>query len=237
MSAAQAHLTMARRDASFGLDDPKIATTLQKLHARAKGDVWVFLRALPGVAGALLRGRPAIEGALPYLKDAYIPVDPNQGRLLYLTARAIGARTMVEFGTSFGISTIYLAAAVRDRGAGRVITTELHTGKANRAREHLREAGLLDSVEIRIGDALETLEDLSRDVSLVFLDGWKNLYLPCLKLLEPKLLPGALIVADDIDLFPDPLRPYLDYVRATSGGYVSVKVPIGDALELSVRAP
>jgi predicted O-methyltransferase YrrM len=61
------------------------------------------------------------------------------------------------------------------------------------------------------------------------------LYLPCLKLLEPKLKAGALVIADDIDLFPDPLRAYLDYVRAATGGYVSVKIPIGDAMELSTR--
>jgi predicted O-methyltransferase YrrM len=71
----------------------------------------------------------------------------------------------------------------------------------------------------------------------VFLDGWKHLYLPCLKLLEPKLAPGALVIADDVDLFPDALAPYLDYVRDPANGYVSVKVPVGDALELSARAP
>ena len=87
-----------------------------------------------------------------------------------------------------------------------------------------------------MGDALETLRDLQRDVSLAFLDGWKNLYLPCLELLEPKLVPGALVVADDIHLFPDALKPYLDYVRNPKNGYVSVAVPIGDALELSTRA-
>jgi len=171
------------------------------------------------------------------LGNAFIPVDPHAGRLLYALARGCAPGTFIEFGTSFGISTIYLAAAVRDRGAGRVVTTEMHAGKANRAREYLREAGLLDFVDLRVGDALETLEDVTPGVSLVFLDGWKNLYLPCLKLLEPKIQPGALVIADDVDLFPDALRPYLDYVRDASGGYVSVKLPVGDAMELSVRAP
>ena len=169
------------------------------------------------------------------LGSAFIPVDPHAGRLLYTLARGCAPGMFIEFGTSFGISTIYLAAAVRDRGAGRVVTTELHTGKANRAREYLREAGLLELVDLRVGDALETLEDVAPGVSLVFLDGWKNLYLPCLKLLEPKIQPGALVIADDVDLFPDALRPYLDYVRDASAGYVSVKLPVGDAMELSVR--
>ena len=86
-----------------------------------------------------------------------------------------------------------------------------------------------------MGDALETLKGLKRDVSVVFLDGWKNVYLPVLQMLEPVLLPGALVVADDLNLFPGPLAPYLAYVRQPANGYVSVTVPIGDAMELSAR--
>ncbi len=134
------------------------------------------------------------------------------------------------------LSTIYMAAAVRDRGAGRVITTELLQSKADRAREYILEAGLLDVVDLRVGDALETLKDLDADVTVLFLDGWKDLYLPLLMQLEPKLAPGAFVAADDIHLFPDALKPYLDYVREPANGYVSVTFPEGDAVELSVRA-
>jgi predicted O-methyltransferase YrrM len=70
----------------------------------------------------------------------------------------------------------------------------------------------------------------------VFLDGWKDLYLPVLHLIEPALLPGALIAADDLDLFPEALAPYLAYVRQPANGYVSIDIPIGDAIELSARA-
>jgi predicted O-methyltransferase YrrM len=209
------------------LQEPRVRRVLDAMHAESER---VDPPLLAKAQGKSQEERTALFGS------AFIPVDPHAGRLLYTIARGCAPGTFVEFGTSFGISTIYLAAAVRDRGAGRIVTTELHTGKANRAREYIREAGLLDLVDLRVGDALETLKDLSRDVSLVFLDGWKDLYLPCLKLLEPKLSPGALVVADDIDLFPDALQPYLDYVRGASAGYVSVKVPIGDAMELSVRA-
>jgi predicted O-methyltransferase YrrM len=209
------------------LQEPRVRRVLDAMHAEAdRVDPPLIAKA----QGMSQEERTALFGG------AFIPVDPHAGRLLYTIARGCAPGTFVEFGTSFGISTIYLAAAVRDRGTGRVVTTELNTEKANRAREYIREAGLLDLVDLRVGDALETLKDLSRDVSLVFLDGWKNLYLPCLKLLEPKLAPGALVVADDIDLFPDALQPYLTYVRGASAGYVSVKVPIGDAMELSVRA-
>ena len=169
------------------------------------------------------------------LDQAFIPVSADAGRLLYALARGTNPGTIVEFGTSFGISTIYLAAAVRDRQHGRVITTELHPGKAEKARQHLSQADVLPVVDLRVGDALETLKDVSAGVSLVFLDGWKHLYLPVLRLLEPSLLPGALVVADDLDLFPDALESYLTYVRDPANGYTSVKIPIGDAMELSTR--
>src|SRR5713101_2162935 len=167
------------------------------------------------------------------LDQAFIPVSPDAGRFLYTLVRATRTGRVVEFGTSLGISTIYLAAAVRDRGAGTVITTELHSGKAQRARESLRAAGLLDYVDLREGDALETLKGIAGGVTLLFLDGWKKLYLPVLKLLEPAL--GALVAADDLDLFPEVHKPYLAYVRNPDSRYVSVEVPIGDRLELSVR--
>src|SRR5713101_548110 len=162
------------------------------------------------------------------LDQAFIPVSPDAGRFLYTLVRATRTGRVVEFGTSLGISTIYLAAAVRDRGEGTVITTELHSGKAQKARENLRAAGLLNYVDLREGDALETLRDIGGGVTLLFLDGWKKLYLPVLKLLEPALAPGAVVVADDLDLFPEVLKPYLACVRNPGSGYVSVELPIGD---------
>jgi predicted O-methyltransferase YrrM len=167
------------------------------------------------------------------LRDAYIPVGPETGRLLYQLARARPARLIVEFGLSFGLSTIHLAAAVKDNGMGRVITTELEPSKIKRAKENLREAKLLDHVEIREGDATKTLAKIEGEIDLVFLDGWKDLYLPVLKLIEPRLATGALVVADDLDIMPEALKPYLKHVRNPDNGYVSVELPIGDGLELS----
>jgi predicted O-methyltransferase YrrM len=167
------------------------------------------------------------------LKDAYIPVGPETGRLLYQLARARPARLIVEFGLSFGLSTIHLAAAVKDNGMGRVITTELEPTKIKRAKENLREAELLDHVEIREGDATKTLAKIEGEIDLVFLDGWKDLYLPVLKVIEPRLATGALVVADDLDIMPEALKPYLKHVRNPDNGYVSVELPLGDGLELS----
>ena len=129
------------------------------------------------------------------------------------------------------MSTIYLAAAVTDNGTGRVVTTELNLKKVETARANLQEAGVGEVVTILPGDALETLADVPGPVGLVLLDGWKSLCLPVLRLLEPKLAPGALVAADDSSFAN--MADYLAYVRDPGNGYVSVSFPVEDGVELS----
>ena len=153
------------------------------------------------------------------LKDFHLAVSRETATLLYMLARSCRAATVVEFGTSFGVSTVHLAAALRDNGGGRVISSELEPTKAAQARENLAEAGLADLVEIRSGDALETLSrDLPDPIDLVLLDGAKGLYPKILALLEPRLRSGALVVADNADWSPE----YLGRVRDVAHGYESV---------------
>lgn len=164
------------------------------------------------------------------LKDLWLPVSRETAALLYMLARSSRAATIVEFGTSFGISTLHLAAALRDNGGGRLITTEFESSKVAKAREHLRAGGVLDLVEIREGDALQTLRtDLPASIDLLLLDGAKALYPEVLALVEGRLRPGALVVADNADFSPD----YLAYVRSPANGYLSV--PFADDVELSMR--
>jgi len=164
------------------------------------------------------------------LKDLPLPVSRETGRLLYMLARSCGARTIVEFGTSFGISTLHLAAALRDNGGGKLITTEFEPSKVARARDNLTAGGLTDLVEIRVGDALQTLSaDLPETVDLMLLDGAKALYPEILGLVESRLRPGALIVADNADHSPD----YLAHVRSPESGYLST--PFAEDVELSMR--
>jgi predicted O-methyltransferase YrrM len=164
-------------------------------------------------------------------QDRYIPVSPQAGQLLYALARVSRPETIVEFGLSFGVSTIYLAAAVTDNGTGRVVTTELNLKKVEAARANLQEAGVGEVVTILPGDALETLANVPGPVGLVLLDGWKSLCLPVLRLLEPKLAPGALVAADDSSFAN--MADYLAYVREPANGYVSVSFPVEDGVELS----
>jgi predicted O-methyltransferase YrrM len=181
-----------------------------------------------------LAGVSAREQADAYA-ELYIPVSPEGGRLLYTLVRASRPATVVEFGTSFGISTIHLAAAVRDNGTGRVISTELSAAKVAQARANLAEAGLADLVTVLQGDARETLAGLPGPVGFVLLDGWKDLYLPVLRLLEPSLPPGTLIVADDTISMADRMADYLSYVRDPANGYLSVSFPESDGLEITCR--
>jgi predicted O-methyltransferase YrrM len=164
------------------------------------------------------------------LKDLPLPISRETGTLLYMLARNGRARTIVEFGTSFAISTLHLAAALRDNGGGRLITTEFEPSKVARARDNLTAGGVIDLVEIRVGDALKTLSaDLPDTIDLLLLDGHKALYSDILNLVESRLRPGAFIIADNADYSPD----YLGRVRSPSNGYLST--PFGGDVEVSMR--
>ncbi len=216
------------------LDSRPVADILDRLFLTAPSNDAPIMERMQ--ADAKRRGNTFDDQlAAEHLGEAYLAIDRHTGRLLYTLALAHGSRTIVEFGTSFGISTIHLAAAVRDNGGGRVITAEQVAGKVSQAKANLAQAGLDDLVDFREGDALQTLADIDKPIDYLFLDGWKGLYLPVLKLLEAKLRPGALILADDLDIFPELMAPYLEYVRHPEHGYVSVEIPIGDRLELSVK--
>ena len=219
------------------LTSPPVRPLLDRLFQAADEDDarWdaVRRRHPDGIVGLSAREQADAYGEL------YIPVSPDGGRLAYTLIRASRPAVVVEFGTSFGISTIYLAAAVRDNGTGRVVSTELHPAKVARARANLAEAGLADLVTILEGDARQTLPtsgpDLPGPVGFVLLDGWKNLYLPVLRLLEPRLASGALVLADDTMSMAAQMADYLAYVRDPAHGYVSVPFPESDGLEISCR--
>jgi predicted O-methyltransferase YrrM len=160
--------------------------------------------------------------------EMFLPVSRATGTLLYMLVRATKARAVVEYGTSFGLSTLHLAAGLKDNGGGRLIGSEFVGSKIERARANLMTAGLSELVELREGDALDTLSrDLPEAIDLVLLDGAKVLYPRILALLEPRLSRGAVVVADNADHSPE----YLARVRDPSHGYASV--PFADDVELS----
>lgn len=167
--------------------------------------------------------------------DYGFSIHPDQGELMYLLCRSLRAKRVVEFATSIGLSTLYLAAAMRDNGGGRVIGSEIVPGKIAAARRHLAEAGLSDYVEIREGDARETLRELGGDVDFALIDGWPadqgpSLALQVMHLIAPQMQGGAIALNDNAE--PD----YLAWVRDPRNGFRSMTLPIKGGTELSVRA-
>jgi len=163
-----------------------------------------------------------------------LAVGPATGRLMNLLVKEAESKVILEIGTSYGYSTVWLAEAARET-QGRVITLELHAGKQKYARERMERAGLADFVEFRLGDATQLLASLETSVDFVLLDLWKDLYVPCFKLFHPKLNPGGMVVADNM-LFPESARThasvYRQHVRS-QGDMQSMLLPVGSGLEVS----
>jgi predicted O-methyltransferase YrrM len=199
------------------LDDPRVSAALARLHAAAAQDSarWERRRA------AQAAGHDADAESLVRMGELYLAVSPDEGRLLYLLARQRSRPCIVEFGASYGVSTLYLAAAARDAG-GHVFTTEVHPDKCRALRETLAATGLEAVVTLLEGDARETLTAIPGPLGLVLLDGWKSLYLPVLGILEARLAGGALVVADNVD-HPG-AQDYLERVTAPGGGYLTARV-------------
>ena len=215
------------------LNDPRVSAALTRMFAEAARDDETWRRAFGEQAGVDYAAATAQQRS-DAAAEIYMPISVEAGRLLYSLVRAVRPKTVVEFGMSFGISTLHLAAAVRDNGVGRVVTTELSASKAAAARRTFAETGLDDVITVLEGDALETLPAHTADgVEFVLLDGWKDLYLPVLRLLEPNLVPGTLVVGDDATF--KSVQPYLDYVRDPANGYQSVLFPVEDGMEISCR--
>lgn len=210
------------------LQDPNVASVLDEMYAKSKNQM-SQLRERHADFARPMTARERTEA----MSEFYIPVTPEAGRLLYALVRATRPATIVEFGMSFGISAIHLAAAVRDNGSGRVVTTELSDTKIAAAKQTFTDTGMAEVITILEGDALVTLADLDGPIDFVLLDGWKDLYLPVIELLTPRLSTGALVVADNAEAADT--KSYLDYVRNPDNGYVSFNFPAreSDSMELS----
>jgi predicted O-methyltransferase YrrM len=170
------------------------------------------------------------------LDDLLLSVGREAGILLYLLANGARAKRILELGTSYGYSTVWLAAAARATG-GKVVSLELRDFKIEHARQALTRAGLSTRVEFHEGDCLETLKTLPGPFDFVLLDVWKDLYLPCFELVHPRLAPGGIIAADNM-LLPEVVRPQAEAYRARvrqAGNLDSVLLEVGNGIEISRR--
>lgn len=236
------HMSPKLPDSSYSLAYGPVADTLRRLFQEAEladsklGEEFMTDGGEPSdyVDRFLESERKDLHGTYRAFADNFLNVSPVFGRMLYLCARARNAQCIVEFGTSMGISTIHLAAALKDIGRnGRLIGTEIEPAKVKRAKANIESAGLSAFVEIREGDARETLTQLPRRIDMVHLDGAFTLYMPILKLIEPHLERGAIILAENAY---EQAGEFLTYVRAPANGYGSLPLPFeeGRGNELTV---
>jgi predicted O-methyltransferase YrrM len=225
----------------FPFENPAVTAVLARLHASAAADKWKIIPRLPRYFWSKFTGSLADDSVSHRLfSDLYSAVTPERGAVLYLVARAIRARRVVEFGSSFGISTLYLAAAVRDNCPGesapavQVIGSDREERKVAAANKNIADAELSSLAKVLQGDAMETLREVEGPLDLAFLDGPKHMYLPVLKMLEPKLRDGAVILADNIDSYRKEVGPFLEYVQSGKCGYASETLGLSDGMEFSI---
>jgi predicted O-methyltransferase YrrM len=189
------------------------------------------------------RSRPASGGPHndpaasldPYDYAEYgFSIVPEQGELIYLLCRSICAKRVVDFATSVGMSALYFAAAIRDNGGGSVIGSELVPEKIATAKSNLADAGLSTFVDIRAGDARVTLSDLGGSVDFVLIDGWpvpqgRSLAREVIEVVAPQIRIGGFVVNDNAE--PD----FLEFIRDSANGFISVNLPLKSGTELSVK--
>ncbi len=202
--------------------DPKVEAVYTEYAARAEAD------------GA----RMASLGAAGFaLRDEFLlPVGEEVGRLLHSLILAHRPRRILELGTSYGYSTLFLADAARAVGA-QVITMELADYKQDYAAERLAAAGLSAQVAFRCGDAVAMVEADPGPFDFVLLDIWKELYLPCFEALYPKLSEEGIVAADNM-IYPEGARPSVREYRAAvraKGDMQQVLLPAGQGIELAVK--
>lgn len=183
---------------------------------------------------------PSSADDMNFVRDKLVALDPEKCDLCYLLCRSLRARRVVEFGTSFGVSTIYLAAAVRDNvrdfgGEGIVIGTEIEPTKVEIARQNLSDAGLSDFVDIRVGDATQTLKNAGGPVDFLLLDSWIPLVRPVIDVVSPQLRAGAIVLCDNVELFEQDYRDYTSLVRNSDNGFRSVLLSHQGGIEMSVK--
>jgi len=140
-----------------------------------------------------------------------LSVGPETGELIHLLAKEARAKTILEVGSSYGYSTVWLADAARETG-GRVISLELHAAKQEHARKAIQDSGLDGFVDFRLGEAQASLRKLKNSVDFVLLDLWKEFYIPCFDLFYRKLRPGAFVVADNMT-YPESSRKHAQAYR------------------------
>jgi predicted O-methyltransferase YrrM len=214
------------------LHDPELERLLARLHARSDAQREAMSDAAPDHHDA--------AGIKQFRSDKLVALDRDKAAFCYQLCRAGNIRRIVEVGTSFGVSTLYLAAAVRDNirasgGSGLVIGTEYEPEKAKAARGHFAEAGLAEFIDLREGDLRETLRDIEGPVDFVLIDVWISMARAALERVAPHLRPGAIIVCDNTEQSRADYADYFAFINEPQNGFRTMTLPFDGGFELSVR--
>ncbi len=201
--------------------DEKVTTVLDAYHERMREE-----------RGLMRAGAAATPDGRAWIDQVLLAVGPATGQLLNILVKSLPAPNILELGTSYGYSGIWLAEAAKATG-GRLTTMELQDYKSAHAREMSEKAGLADVVDFKVGDAVAMIGEMPGRIDFVLVDLWKDLYIPCLEAFYPKLNPGAIIVADNI-IMPggEDVAAYVRAVRAKPK-ISSVLLPVGSGIEVS----
>jgi predicted O-methyltransferase YrrM len=204
------------------LNDPKVEALLADLHRASKDQEEAIERYFWKERSGPWNGMEPRDNA--FMADKMEALDQEKAELCYLLCRAIGARRIVEAGTSYGVSTLYLAAAVRDNGGGVVFAAESETAKIGRARANFAAAGLADFIEFHEGDVVEAAQGFAGPLDFVLFDIWGHMMPPLVEILAPRLRPGAAICGDNN------LSEHFD-----AAGYRQTKLPLAKGFWMAVK--
>ncbi len=216
-------------------DNPALRDLLDRLHAASEAqddviDQW-YADGAPRPTGY----EPEGSDGRRFWQDKFVALDRDKAELVYALARATGAREVVEAGTSFGVSTLYLAAAVHDNGGGRVITCDIEPAKVAVARDHFAQAGLDSVVETRVGDIRQTLTGLSHTVDVLLLDIWAPITGDVIALVGPHLRLGGVVVADNTTSRRELYAGLFTHLDDPANGFTFTTLPYAGGLGLAVR--
>jgi predicted O-methyltransferase YrrM len=216
------------------LHDPDLERILAGLHAGSD--------AQGAALTAYAAGQATAEEIKDFRRDKLVALDRDKAEFCYQLCRTSDARRIVEIGTSHGVSTLYLAAALRDNiratgGTGIVIGTEYEPEKAAAARAHFAQAGLSHCIDLREGDLRETLKQIDGPVDFMLVDIWVAMARPALELVAPHLRSGAIVVCDNTAQHRDAYADYFAFLNDPANGFRTMTLPFGGGFELSVRCP
>lgn len=216
--------------------DAGLQALLASLHDRSAGqdgDIGAYFARRAAAGELSWDGLDAESHA--FMADKLVALDPAKAEFCHLLCRALGARRVVDVGSSHGVSTLYLAAAVRANGGGVVIGTEHEAEKAKAARANFAAADLADLIDLREGDLRQTLRELEGPIDFVLVDIWVEMARPALELIAPHLRPGAIVCADNVIAAAPAYGAYFDYLNDPANGFLTRTLPFEGGFEMSVK--